>query len=53
MLLAECAGMLEASAQSLERSCALRPDAGPVLRDQHRKCILALHAIAKPNRSTM
>jgi len=53
MLLAECAGMLGAAADSLDRRGTLRPDAGPVLRDQHRRCTEALLAIANPNRSTM
>lgn len=47
MLLAECAGMLGAAADSLESRGTLRPDAKSVLREQQGRCVEALHAIAK------
>jgi len=46
MMLAECAGMLGAAADSLKGRGALRPDAEPVLREQQQKCIALLRAIA-------
>lgn len=51
VLLAECAGMLQASADSLERRGVLRADAHKVLREQHRRCAEALLAIANPARA--
>lgn len=50
LLLAECMGMLQAAADSLQRRGTLRQDAHAVLREQHGKCAEALLAIANPER---